>query len=231
MPDSPEDEIRVLIADDQPLMSGALRVLVDSAPGMRCVGLVADGVEAVEAVEATRVDVVLMDMQMPRMDGVEATRRITASRPDTRVLAVTTFSSEDYLVPALRAGAAGYLLKDAEPATVLGAVEAVRRGESVLSPAVAAKLIAAVERDHPVVGPAAAEPGDPDGSDLTEREHQVLTLLARGRSNPEIAAELQVSESTVKANVGRVIDKLEVRDRVQVVIRAAQLGLVTLSLD
>lgn len=172
-----------------------------------------------------------MDMQMPRMDGVEATRRIVASHPETRVLAITTFSSEDYLVPALRAGAAGYLLKDAQPATVLGAVRAVRRGESVLSPAVAHKLIAAVETERPAVGALQVCPGDPDGSDLTPREREVLDLLARGRSNPEIAAELHVSESTVKGNLGRIMDKLEVRDRVQVIIRAAQLGLVTLSLD
>lgn len=230
-PGTATEDIRVLIADDQPLMSGALRIMIDSTPGLTCVGVAADGLEAVEVCDATRTDVVLMDMQMPRMDGVEATRRIVASHPETRVLAITTFSSEDYLVPALRAGAAGYLLKDAQPATVLGAVRAVRRGESVLSPAVAHKLIAAVETERPAVGALQVCPGDPDGSDLTPREREVLDLLARGRSNPEIAAELHVSESTVKGNLGRIMDKLEVRDRVQVIIRAAQLGLVTLSLD
>ncbi|MDY6056085.1 response regulator transcription factor [Micrococcus sp.] len=229
MADTPD--LRVLIADDQPLMSGALRLLVDSTPGLSCVGVVGDGIEAVEACAAVEPDVVLMDMQMPRMDGVEATRRITRAHPATRVLAITTFTSEDYLVPALRAGAGGYLLKDAEPVAVVSAIRAVHRGESVLSPVVAQKLLASVERDRPIAGPTHCAPGDPDGSDLSEREREVLELLARGRSNPEIAAALCISESTVKTNLGRIMDKLEVRDRVQVLIRAAQLGLVTLSLD
>lgn len=225
------EELRILIADDQPLMSGALRVLVASAPGMTCVGVVANGVEAVEACAAIEPDVVLMDMQMPLMDGVEATRRIKDTHPAIRVLAITTFTSEDYLVPALRAGAGGYLLKDAEPPAILGAIQAVHRGESVLSPAVATKLLASIERDRPTVGPTSVQPGSPDGSDLTERELGVLRLLARGQSNPEIAANLFVSESTVKANLTRIMAKLEVRDRVQLIIRAAQLGLVTLALD
>lgn len=225
------EDLRILIADDQPLMSGALRVLVSSAPGMSCVGVVANGAEAVEACAAVEPDVVLMDMQMPLMDGVEATRRIKEAHPGIRILAITTFTSEDYLVPALRSGAGGYLLKDAEPSAILGAIHAVHRGESVLSPAVAAKLLASIEHDRPVVGPAEVRPGDPDGSDLTERERDVLHLLARGQSNPEIAANLHVSESTIKSNLTRIMDKLEVRDRVQVIIRAAQLGLVTLSLD
>lgn len=229
--DRVSEDLRILIADDQPLMSGALRVLVSSAPGMTCVGVVANGAEAVEACAAVEPDVVLMDMQMPLMDGVEATSRIKEAHPGIRILAITTFTSEDYLVPALRAGAGGYLLKDAEPPAILGAIHAVHRGESVLSPAVASKLLASIERDHPVVGPAQARPGDPDGSDLTDRERDVLRLLARGQSNPEIAANLHVSESTIKSNLTRIMDKLEVRDRVQVIIRAAQLGLVTLSLD
>ena len=131
----------------------------------------------------------------------------------------------------LRAGAGGYLLKDAEPPAILGAIQAVHRGESVLSPAVATKLLASIERDRPTVGPTSVQPGSPDGSDLTERELGVLRLLARGQSNPEIAANLFVSESTVKANLTRIMAKLEVRDRVQLIIRAAQLGLVTLALD
>lgn len=223
--------LTVLVVDDQPLMSGALRTLIGSAPHMECVGVAANGEEAVEACQAVHPDVVLMDMQMPVMGGVEATARITETCPDTRVLAITTFTSEQYLVPALRAGAAGYLLKDAEPAAILGAIWGVHRGESVLAPTVTAKLLASIEHDRPVVGPTQLKPGDPDGSDLTPREREILQLLARGRSNPEMAQALSVSESTVKANLTRIIDKLEVRDRVQVIIRAAQLGLVTLSLD
>ena len=223
--------LTVLVVDDQPLMSGALKTLIGSAPHMECVGVAANGEEAVEACIAVRPDVVLMDMQMPVMGGVEATARITEACPDTRVLAITTFTSEQYLVPALRAGAAGYLLKDAEPTVILGAIWGVHRGESVLAPAVTAKLLASIEHDRPVVGRAQLKPGDPDGSDLTPREREILQLLARGRSNPEIAQSLSLSESTVKANLTRIMDKLEVRDRVQVIIRAAQLGLVTHSLD
>lgn len=221
----------MLVVDDQPLMSAALRALVQAAPGMTCVGVAADGVEAVEVCDAVEVDVVLMDMQMPRMDGVEATRLITGAHPATRVLAITTFTSQDYVVPALRAGAAGYLVKDAEPETVLGAIHAVHRGDAVLSPAVAARLVAAVEMDRPAVDRVCPGPGDPDGSELTERERSVLGLLARGLSNAEIAQCLGCSESTVKGHVMKVVAKLEVRDRVQAVIRAAQLGLVTLSLS
>lgn len=229
--DSAQHNLTVLVVDDQPLMSGALRTLIDSAPEMECVGVAANGAEAVEACLAVRPDVVLMDMQMPVMGGVEATARITETCPGTRVLAITTFTSEQYLVPALRAGAAGYLLKDADPAAILGAIWGVHRGESVLSPAVTSKLLASIEHDRPVVGRAQLNPGDPDGSDLTPREREILHLLARGRSNPEMAQELSLSESTVKSNLTRIMDKLEVRDRVQVIIRAAQLGLVTLSLD
>jgi DNA-binding NarL/FixJ family response regulator len=227
----PDSNLSVLIVDDQPLMSGALKVLVENSPNMYCVGIAANGEEALEVCRATRPDVVLMDMQMPVMGGVEATERIKAEFPDTSVLAITTFTSEPYLVPALRAGAAGYLLKDADPLTIISAIWSVHRGESVLSPAVTRKLLSSLEEDRPGVGTAQPAPGDPDGSDLTPRELDVLHLLARGRSNPEIAEELHISESTVKANLSKIMDKLEVRDRVQVIIRAAQLGLVTLSLD
>nr|WP_281383518.1 response regulator transcription factor [Micrococcus cohnii] len=218
-----------MIVDDQPLMSGALRTLIDSAPGMTCIGVAANGAEGVESCLATQPDVVLMDMQMPVMDGVQATGRITAESPSTRVLAITTFTSENYVVPALRAGAAGYLLKDAAPATIIHGIRAVRRGESVLSPAVTQQLLTAIAEDEPAGPPTDA--GAPDGSDLTERELEVLALLARGQSNTEIAQSLHLSESTVKAALTRAMEKLEVRDRVQAIIRAAQLRLVTLSLD
>ena len=229
--DAVTQNLRVLIVDDQPLMSGALKTLVDSAPGMSCIGVAANGAEALEACDATTPDVVLMDMQMPVMDGVEATGHIARDHPEIRVLAITTFTSENYLVPALRAGAAGYMVKDAEPASILSAIHAVHRGESVLSPTVTKKLLTAIEEDGPGVGTRPVRPGDPDGSDLTERELGVLHLLARGQSNTEIAQSLHLSESTVKATFTRILDKLEVRDRVQAIIRSAQLGLVTLSLD
>lgn len=226
----PDRNIAVLIVDDQPLMSGALKLLVENAPNMHCVGIAANGAEALEACQATHPDVVLMDMQMPVMGGVEATARISAEFPETSVLAITTFTSEPYLVPALRAGAGGYLLKDAAPETIVSAIRSVHRGESVLSPAVTRKLLSSIEGDRPALSNG-ARPGDPDGSELTPRELDVLRLLARGRSNTEIAEELHISESTVKANLTKILDKLEVRDRVQAIIRAAQLGLVTLSLD
>lgn len=231
MPDSSTSPLKVLIVDDQPLMSGALKMLVESSSDMECVGIAANGEEGLESSLATRPDVVLMDMQMPVMGGVEATERITAELPHTKVLAITTFTSEPYLVPALRAGAAGYLLKDADPETIIGAIWSVHRGESVLSPAVTRKLLSSIEGDGSGIGTTTVSEGDPDGSDLTPRELDVLRLLARGRSNPEMAEELHLSESTVKANLTKIMDKLEVRDRVQVIIRAAQLGLVTLSLD
>jgi DNA-binding NarL/FixJ family response regulator len=224
--------LRVLIVDDQPLMSGALKTLVDSTPGMGCLGVASNGAEALEACGATPApDVVLMDMQMPVMDGVEATGHIAREHPEIRVLAITTFTSENYLIPALRAGAAGYLVKDAEPDSILSAIHAVHRGESVLSPAVTEKLLTAIEEDRHGVETHPAGPGCPDGSDLTDRELAVLRLLARGMSNTEIAGCLHISESTVKATFTRILDKLEVRDRVQAIIRSAQLGLVTLSLD
>lgn len=230
MPHSKETPLKVLIVDDQPLMSGALKTLVESSTNMECVGIAANGAEGLESSRASHPDVVLMDMQMPVMGGVEATERITAELPDTKVLAITTFTSEPYLVPALRAGAAGYLLKDADPETIIGAIWSVYRGESVLSPAVTRKLLSSLEDDRPAAGNG-LRAGDPDGSELTPRELDVLRLLARGRSNTEIAEELHISESTVKANLTKILDKLEVRDRVQAIIRAAQLGLVTLSLD
>ncbi|MDO5634865.1 MAG: response regulator transcription factor [Micrococcus sp.] len=223
------EPLRILIADDQPLMSGALRALVDSAEGFTCVGVVANGAEAIEGC-AAEPDVILMDMQMPVMDGVEATRRITAAHPHIRILAITTFSSQEYLIPALRAGAAGYLVKDAEPQTILEAIRTVHHGESVLSPEVTQSLLSAIEDEQRPTA-ASLQPGDPDGSELTSRELEVLRLVGRGRSNPEIAAALLLSESTVKASMTKVIEKLEVRDRVQAIIRAAQLGIVTLSLD
>ncbi|MCP3424995.1 response regulator transcription factor [Rothia sp. AR01] len=214
--------IEVLIVDDQPLMAKALKVFVSGSEGMRVVGDASNGAEAIEQVRSLAPDVVVMDMQMPVMDGVEATRLITREFPRTRVLAVTTFSSEQYLVPALRAGASGYIVKDAEPDEVIAAIRGVNEGNGVIAPQVASDLIDAVRdaSSGPLLPGMTVEHG------LTERELAVVLSLAQGNSNAEIAAELYLAEATVKTHMGRVMDKWGVRDRVQVLIHAAQLGLV-----
>ena len=214
--------IEVLIVDDQPLMAKALKVFVDGSEGMTVVGDASNGAEAIRQAELLSPDVVVMDMQMPVMDGVEATRIITRDFPKTRVLAVTTFSSEQYLVPALRAGASGYLVKDAEPEEVVAAIRGVYEGNGVIAPQVASDLIDAVRE----VSTGPLHPGGRPEHGLTERELAVVLSLARGNSNSEIAAELFLAEATVKTHMGRIMDKWGVRDRVQVLIHAAQLGLV-----
>jgi DNA-binding NarL/FixJ family response regulator len=214
--------IEVLIVDDQPLMAKALKVFVDGSEGMTVVGEASNGAEAIRQTELLCPDVVVMDMQMPVMDGVEATRIITRDFPKVRVLAVTTFSSEQYLVPALRAGASGYLVKDAEPEEVVAAIRGVYEGNGVIAPQVASDLIDAVRE----VSTGPLQPGGRVEHGLTERELAVVLSLAQGNSNSEIAAELFLAEATVKTHMGRIMDKWGVRDRVQVLIHAAQLGLV-----
>ena len=218
--------IRVLVADDQQLMRTALEHFVATTQDLEVAGSAADGEEAVAVARQARPDVVLMDMQMPRLDGVEATARITAELPDTRVLAITTFSSEQYLVPALQAGASGYLVKDAPPSEVTDAIRRVHAGDVVFSPAVARDLIAAAtsaDARRPEHGP---EQALADHERLTERELDVVRELALGSSNAEIAAALFVAEATVKTHMGNVMEKWQVRDRVQVLIKAARHGLV-----
>ncbi|GAB3042581.1 response regulator transcription factor [Sediminivirga luteola] len=214
--------IKVLVADDQPLMREAMRIFVDRADDMTVVGEAGDGAVALTQVRTLRPDVVLMDMQMPVMDGVEATRQITEEFPETRVLAVTTFSSEQYLVPALRAGASGYLVKDAEPEEFVDGVRDIHAGAGAFSRGVARDLIEAVRatsRKRVMTRVAAHER-------LNDREQAIVDLLAQGKSNAEIGADLGLAEATVKANLGKIMAKWQVRDRVQVLIHAARLGLV-----
>ncbi|WP_242902413.1 response regulator [Actinomadura terrae] len=216
------DPIRVLVADDQALLRGSFRVLVDTAPGLLTVGEAGTGAEAVELAASEAPDVVLMDVRMPEMDGIEATRRICADLPDVRVLILTTFDLDTYVYSALRAGASGFLLKDTPPADLLSAIRVVASGESLLAPTVTRRLIAEfVRRPGPVQPP-------PTGLDgVTDREREVLTLIARGLSNTELAAHLHLSPATVKTHIGHLLAKLQARDRAQLVIAAYETGLVT----
>lgn len=214
--------IRVLIADDEALMRTALKIFVNSADDMEVVGEAADGVAAVHLASELQPDVVLMDMQMPRMDGVEATRGVLAASPRTRVVAVTTFSSKNHVVPALRAGATAYLVKDTEPEQLVAAVREVVEGTYVLSPSVTGELVSSIrETPEPpqFVKLSAVE-------ELSGRELDVVRMLAQGLSNSEIAKELHLSEATVKTHLGNVMAKWGVRDRVQTLIHAARAGIV-----
>ena len=214
---------RVLLADDQALVRGGLRKILDGEPDMEVVAEAADGLEAVEAARATRPDVAVMDIRMPRLDGIEATRRLVAAQgAQLRVLMLTTFGLDDYVFQALRAGASGFMLKDAPPEELVEAVRTVARGDALLAPAVTRAVVEEFAR-RPVAEPAAAPPGL---GELTEREREVLAQLTRGRSNAEIAADLVVSEATVKTHVGRVLAKTGSRDRVQAVVFAYESGLV-----
>jgi DNA-binding NarL/FixJ family response regulator len=208
--------IRVLIADDQPLMRAGFRAVLE-ASGFEVVAEAGDGEEAIRAAEQHRPDVVLMDVRMPGTDGIEATRRL----PRHRVLVLTTFGLDEYIVEALRAGASGFLTKDAPTQELVAAVRAVAAGDAVLSPAVTRRLLDRVARRLPT---ASGTPGGPEA--LTEREREVLRLLASGLSNAEIAAALVVAEPTVKTHVSNLLGKLGLRDRVQAVIYAYENGLV-----
>lgn len=221
--------VRVLISDDHPMMSTALRTYVESASGMECVGVARDGETAVEMCDQLHPDVVLMDLHMPTMGGIEATRTIRQNHSDIAVLAVTTFSTELYVIPALRAGAGGYFLKDAEPEQIIDAIREVHEGVAVFSPAVAHQLMVSVKNDPSQV--TAALKRFPEAPHIPARELEGLQLLATGRSNAEIAEQMTVSEATVKVYMGRIMSRLDVRDRVQLLIRGVELGLVEPSLN
>jgi len=215
--------IRVAVVDDQALVRGGFRVLVDSAPDLQVVGEASDGVQAVELALAERPDVVLMDIRMPSMDGLEATRRILAAdNHQVRVLVLTTFDLDEYVFAALKAGASGFLLKDTPPSALLAGIRTVAAGDALLSPSITRHLIEEYVRhpQEPTTPPALLE-------SLTDREIEVLTLVARGWSNAEIAERLYVSPATAKTHLSRLLLKLEARDRAQLIVMAYESGLVS----
>ena len=218
------DSIRVIIVDDEWLVRAALRVFLESAEGFELVGEADNGADAITLVRSTLPDVVLMDVQMPVMDGIETTQRLTKEFPGLKIVALTTFSTERIIVPMLSAGASGFLVKDTSPEQILDAARTAFDGGYVLSPRVAKELVSSVQTAAP--NPVREMHRD---EELTDREFEVVTLLAQGMSNAEIATAMFVSEATVKSHLGRITAKWNVRDRIQVLIRAAQLGLVTLN--
>lgn len=220
--DAPEP-IRVFLVDDQEMVRAGFRMLVDSQDDMAVVGDAGDGGAALQQLSVTRADVVLMDVRMPRMDGVEATRRLLEQADPPRVIVLTTFDLDEYAFAAIRAGASAFLLKDATPPDLLGAIRAVHAGDAVVAPSTTRRLL-----DHfaALPEPGSAGPSDDRLAALTEREREVLTLVAQGRTNPEIATDLVVAETTVKTHVGRILAKTGSRDRVQLVVLAYETGLV-----
>ena len=216
--------ITVLIADDQPLQRFGFRMLLDSTADTEVVGEAGNGTDAVRRAAELSPDVVLMDVRMPGMDGIEATRRIVRAGGRTHILMMTTFDLDEYVHAALRAGASGFLLKDAHPEELLAGIRAVAAGDAVIAPALTRRLLDEFGRH--LGGPSEEErPADPRLSTLTEREHGILLAIARGPTNGEIAEELVLSESTIKTHVGRVLAKIGARDRVQAVIFAYDHGL------
>ena len=213
--------ISVILADDQELVRTGFRMVLDAQPDMTVTGEAADGLAAVRAAREHPADVVLMDVRMPNLDGVEATRRICAAGGRPRVLMLTTFDLDEYAFTALKAGASGFLLKDVPPGELLSAIRAVHSGDAVVAPSTTRRLI---DRFVPMLPASDRPPPDLDG--LTDREREVLIQVARGLSNTEIAAHLFVSEATVKTHVGRILAKLGLRDRVQAVVLAYETGLV-----
>ena len=217
--------IRVLLADDQALLRMGFRLVLDAEEDLEVVGEAADGQAAVTMTDALQPDVVLMDVRMPRLNGIEATERIIAQHPECRVLILTTFDLDEYAFSGLRAGASGFLLKDTPPGELVHAIRTVAHGDAVVSPRVTRRMLELFGRRLP--GPTTA--ADPAGrlAALTAREREVLVLVAEGLSNAEIAARLVVSEATVKTHVGKVLAKLDLRDRVQAVVLAYETGLVS----
>ncbi|MFB9658620.1 response regulator [Glycomyces mayteni] len=216
--------ITVLVADDQPMQRLGLGMLLQGTEGLEMIGEAASGAEAVRAAASLRPDVALMDIRMPGMDGLEATRRIVASGGRTRIIILTTFDLDEYAHDGLRAGASGFLLKDARPEELVAGIWAVASGDAVVAPSLTRRLLDAYA--HQVLSPPAEPADDPRLRALSDREREVLVLVGRGLSNTEIAERLVLTESTVKKHVGRVLAKIGARDRVHAVITAYDAGLV-----
>jgi DNA-binding NarL/FixJ family response regulator len=218
--------ISILLADDQPMLRLGFRAVLDAQPDMQVVAEAGDGATAVRMTAATRPDVVLMDVRMPGTDGIEATRQIVAADEATRVLILTTFDLDEYAYAGLRAGASGFLLKNVPPAELMSAIRAVASGDAVVAPRVTRRLLDAFLPHLPDPGAALPAGPRPELEALTPREREILTELAMGLSNAEIAGRLAVAEGTVKTHVGRLLGKLGLRDRVQAVIYAYEHGIV-----
>ncbi|MER5990079.1 MULTISPECIES: response regulator [Streptomyces] len=215
--------IRVMLVDDQVLLRTGFRMVLAAQPDMEVVAEAGDGVEALEVLRATAVDVVLMDVRMPKLDGVETTRRICADTDPPKVLILTTFDLDEYAFSGLKAGASGFMLKDVPPGELLAAIRAVHSGDAVVAPSTTRRLL---DRFAPMLPGTGKQPAHKELERLTEREREVMVLVAQGLSNGEIAARLVLSEATVKTHVGRILTKLGLRDRVQVVVLAYETGLV-----
>ncbi|MBF0697691.1 response regulator [Actinomyces bowdenii] len=218
--------VRVVLADDQSLMRMGFRMVLDAEEGIEVVGEASDGTTAIAQAKALRPDVILMDVRMPGMNGIEATQIIAQECPSTRILILTTFDLDEYAFSGLRAGASGFLLKDTRPTELAEAIRTVASGEAVVSPRVTQRMLEMFAADLPDTG-GAPSAEDPRLASLTPREREILMLMARGMSNAEIAAHLVVSATTVKTHVGNVLAKLDVRDRVQAVVVAYETGLMT----
>jgi DNA-binding NarL/FixJ family response regulator len=215
--------IRVMLVDDQVLLRTGFRMVLAAQPDMEVVAEAGDGAEALEVLRATAVDVVLMGVRMPRLDGVEATRRICAAADPPKVLILTTFDLDEYAFSGLKAGASGFMLKDVPPGELLTAIRQVHSGDAVVAPSTTRRLL---DRFAPMLPGTVREPRSTELDRLTAREREVMVLVAQGLSNGEIAARLVLSEATVKTHVGRILTKLGLRDRVQVVVLAYETGLV-----
>ncbi|MER6632771.1 response regulator transcription factor [Streptomyces sp. NPDC000987] len=215
--------IRVMLVDDQVLLRTGFRMVLAAQPDMEVVAEAGDGVEALRELRATDVDVVLMDVRMPKLDGVETTRRICSAPNPPKVLILTTFDLDEYAFSGLKAGASGFMLKDVPPGELLAAIRAVHSGDAVVAPSTTRRLL---DRFAPMLPSTGNEPRHNELERLTGREREVMVLVAQGLSNGEIAARLVLSEATVKTHVGRILTKLGLRDRVQVVVLAYETGLV-----
>lgn len=212
--------IRVVVVDDQHLVRTGFRMILEAEDDIAVVGEATDGIEAVEVVARANADVVLMDIRMPKLDGIEAAARITAADNPPRILVLTTFDLDEYVHAALRAGASGFLLKDTPPEQLVEAIRIIAAGDAVVAPSVTRRLIESFTKGANITPPDSLK-------DLTDREMEVLHLVAKGRSNAEIASDLILGEATVKTHVGRVLMKLSLRDRVQAVVFAYETGLIS----